>query len=406
MRLASLLGFVLATASVPAIPSVAYACGGCFAATETQQIVTDHRMAMAIGPSESILWDQIRYTGNPEDFAWILPVWGDVRVELAAGEFFDELEQGSAVQVTSPFVNIGCGGGGGGFGCGAASFSADGSSRTEDAGVQILNQETVGPYQTVTLRGDTTDALTTWLRANGYALPDSMVPVVEYYQERQMDFLALRLSPGEGVQAMQPVRIRYSTANMVLPLRMVAAGVGDKVGITLWVFGNTRYEPVNFGVGYIDESELVWDWDTNTSNYRTLFENRIESLGGRAWIIEHATTREAFGVVPSTESRSDWNAAEGVVPGGAWITRMRTDLLTRFLDTDLQLQVSIDSPTTVVTNRLQAQQTIGTEPSAACGEISTLPGPGDLLRRPAHTLASLAASALALMYARRRRHRG
>ena len=81
------LGWVLAgLVGVAAMaPGVADACGGCFAPPETQQVVTDHRMVMAIHADESILWDQFRYTGRPQDFSWILPVRGEVRVELASG---------------------------------------------------------------------------------------------------------------------------------------------------------------------------------------------------------------------------------------------------------------------------------------------------------------------------------
>ena len=51
-----------------------------------------------------------------------------------------------------------------------------------------------------------------------------------------------------------PLDIRYATPNMVLPLRMVAAGIGDKVGISLWVFGRGRYEAANFANGTINQA--------------------------------------------------------------------------------------------------------------------------------------------------------
>src|SRR5688572_2214172 len=109
MRHGSVLGVVLAAAAVTgsfvSAPSVAHACGGCFGPSETVQVVTDHRMVMAVHARESILWDQIRYTGRPEDFSWVLPASGDVRVELASGEFFDLLDQVTAVQVRGPNLN-------------------------------------------------------------------------------------------------------------------------------------------------------------------------------------------------------------------------------------------------------------------------------------------------------------
>ncbi|HSO40819.1 MAG TPA: hypothetical protein VLT33_50180, partial [Labilithrix sp.] len=49
----------------------ALACGGCFHEAPTQQkpvvessVVSDHRMVLALAPQQTILWDQIRYTGD------------------------------------------------------------------------------------------------------------------------------------------------------------------------------------------------------------------------------------------------------------------------------------------------------------------------------------------------------
>ena len=50
------------------------ACGGCFHEPAVDAVVTGHRMAFAVSEGRTVLWDQIQYTGNPEDFGWVLPV--------------------------------------------------------------------------------------------------------------------------------------------------------------------------------------------------------------------------------------------------------------------------------------------------------------------------------------------
>ena len=53
----------------------ARACGGCFhPPTENDSVITDHRMIFAISSQQTTLWDQIRWQGSPNDFAWVLPV--------------------------------------------------------------------------------------------------------------------------------------------------------------------------------------------------------------------------------------------------------------------------------------------------------------------------------------------
>ena len=74
----------------------AEACGGCFhpeptvinTGTETtSSVITDHRMVFKISQNETILWDQVRYTGRPDEFAWVLPVREGAKVELSRDEF-------------------------------------------------------------------------------------------------------------------------------------------------------------------------------------------------------------------------------------------------------------------------------------------------------------------------------
>jgi len=367
------LGFAALT-----LPSQAHACGGCFGPVDTPQVVTDHRMAMAIHSNQAILWDQIRYSGRPEDFSWVLPVWGDVQIELASGEFFDRLDSQTRVSVRAPFVNLFCNSRGTFAPSAGTQFN---DSASADAGtVTVIREEVVGPYQTVTLRSTDSNALAVWLRSNNYAIPASIEPIIDYYVTRHMDFLALRLRPGQGIQSMQPVRIRYSTANMVLPLRMVAAGIADKVGITLWVFGSGRYESANFANGVVNPRSVFWNWTTSTSNYLDVFRETQNALSnGRSWITEYAQPSNNIqwfftsgsgpfprdGGLPEDPS-ADWNLATRNNSSDVWVTRMRSDLAARFLDADLQLQASTNLQP--VSNSIQVidGNEIGRRPTPNC----------------------------------------
>jgi len=60
------------------------------------------------------------------------------------------------------------------------------------------------------------------------------------------------------VRAMRPVRVVTPGADPSLPLRMVAAGVGQSVGLTLYVLGEGRYQAQNFPNAIVDEKKLVW----------------------------------------------------------------------------------------------------------------------------------------------------
>ncbi len=297
----------------------ANACGGCFhgpppvSPTEVESVITDHRMAFSISPTQTVLWDQVRYTGNPIEFAWVLPIRPGARVELASNQWLAALDASTETTISGPVPrqcsngSFAGGGGGGGGGCGfggsssADSFSANSGSAEElDAGfngspaVQVVDEEVVGPYDAVTLHSTDAGALETWLVSNGFLIPDAIRPIVNQYVSEKFDFIALKLRPGETVRAMQPVRVITPGADPTLPLRMVAAGIGAYVGLTLFVVSEGSYHPANFPDATIDFNTLTWSGLQSRSNYTALADAAMKAGDGRGWLTEAASPPALF----------------------------------------------------------------------------------------------------------------
>lgn len=297
-------------------PVTSMACGGCFHApppmmqNEVASVVTDHRMAFSISQKQTILWDQVRYQGNPTEFAWVLPVHAGARLELSHDAWLAALDAATRPIVKSPFVSCppppnspggyygggggGCGGGGsesfGGSGIDASydpgGYGSDGGSYMDGNGVMVLEQSVVGPYSVVTLRASNGDALGPWLRNNGFEVPANVDPIVKAYDAEGFDFIAMRLKPGANVQAMQPVRVITPGADLTLPLRMVTAGVGSSVGLALWVISEGRYEPDNFPAAQISDAAVKWFGYQARSNYAELAAQTMGQSGGNTWLVE------------------------------------------------------------------------------------------------------------------------
>jgi hypothetical protein len=262
------------------------ACGGCFVPPAEATVVTDHRMALSLSKQQTILWDQIRYSGDPREFAWVLPVRAGARIEVANDEFFSALDTSTQPIVYAPQRS-------GGVGCGLTGCANDmSSSASESAGgpgqVQVLSQSVVGPYEQVTLRATDDDALTAWLRRNAFTIPTSIEPTIEAYVREGFDFIALKLRPQCGERSMRPVRVVSPGAEPTLPLRMVAAGVGAQVGIILYVITEGKYRPQNFPSAMIEDRGLRWERFQNKSNYEALSQEIMAREGGRTWITEYA----------------------------------------------------------------------------------------------------------------------
>ena len=348
----------------------AEACGGCFQPQENPTVVTDHRMLFSIASDQVTLYDQIKYSGAPSSFGWVLPIAGTVDVGLSADVVFQTLDVLTTTRITPPPRNCpnppnDC-----------SHSSASGGVAQEAGvvlppdgpGVTVTKSEVVGPYETVQLKATDANALETWLSMNGFTVPASVKPVIDTYVSEKFDFLAMKLLPNQGVNAMRPVRVTTPGANVVLPLRMVAAGTGATVGITLWVVGEGRYQPQNFPGFFISGDEIAWDWTQNKSNYVAIRAQKTAASGGRGWELENATTQAATSIQTdlmygSGDAAHDYlptKDAQGTIVKTAEqvrtedlatllhgltaprVTRLRTDLAHAALDADLVMTASTD----------------------------------------------------------------
>ena len=393
-RSALVLGFLAAAGSLAlAGERDAKACGGCFRPpTETASDITDEKMLLSVSPTQSTLYDQIQYVGNPSSFAWVLPIHGTVDIGLSADVLFASVEALTATQIQSPAQNCAappsCAGGG-------ASFAGSQAGAADAGSVVVTKQQNVGPYATVQLHSTDPSALNSWLTQNGFAIPADTQTIISQYVKEGFDFLAMKLLPNQGVQAMRPVRVTAPGASLSLPLRMAAIGTGATVGITIWVVSDGRYEPQNFPFFHIEDSELVWDWSTNSSNYTTLRAQKEAALNGKGWEIESSlslaeqTIQNVIlsggqyyqggpgGGAPPSDASQDYLPSTnpdgpetadqvrtadvaalfaGMAPPNVRVTRMRSDISHAAMTTDFVLRAATDQ-SEISNIRVVTQQT-------------------------------------------------
>ena len=440
-------------------PRDAEACGGCVIPPDENTQVTGHRMIFAASKTQTTLYDQIEYSGSPEDFAWFLPIKGEVEVGLSSDVLFAFLGQSSSVQVLPPPLNCpdppdGCGDfAAGAENDGGGSGGGGGGTSTQTNTVEVWKNEVVGPYETVQLKANDPGALLGWFDSHGYSVPDDVKPVIEAYQAEGFGFLAMQLQPGEGVNAMQPVRISAPGAGLGLPLRMVAAGTGALTPITLFVVAEGRYETQNFPNLIFDPAPVVFHWDDYTSNYDLLIKGLFQSSDGMGWLTQSAAGFNKYDlesqvqqVIDFNPGQSGWGTTDpplsewehaqqdletlfaGMDANSIWLTRMHAQLTRPALATDLILQA--EASQSEVSRFIQAQYSDGNVPECpdyswceedinAGGEFNGLgqEGEQDLVKGkgkcsveragqsdgPAGLLAALGLAAAAVVVRRRRR---
>jgi hypothetical protein len=290
---------IAAAAATVAAPSDALACGGCFAPPGAVQTVTDHRMVLAVSSTQTTLWDQFSYSGRPSDFSWILPVRNgpDVRIDLADDRFMQVLDNITLPTLYAPARPYRyCGSGReADFAAGAPTAAADAAA---NGGVTVHREEVVGPYAIAIVGGTDAMAVRMWLRDNGFAVPPAIEPVIDHYVALRSDFVALKLRAGTSINRMSPVRVTVQGYAPTLPLRMVAAGISDKVGLSLVVVSNTRFQATNFPNAEVQNANLTWDWNASPAqvpaeDFRAAERAIFQANAGRAWITEAAMPQNA-----------------------------------------------------------------------------------------------------------------
>jgi hypothetical protein len=343
----------------------ASACGGCFAPPQTVQVVTDHRMVLSLSTTQTTLWDQFRYAGRAEDFSWILPIrYTDrTRVQVADNAFLAMADSLTAPVVIPPQAPRppSC------FAFASPGGFADAAAAT-DGGVTVLREEVVGPYAVSIIRGTNAMAIRDWLRMNGYTVPTAIEPIIDHYTSMNMDYVALRLSAGQGLDRMSPVRVSLDGYQPSLPLRMIAAGVADRVGLSLVVIAESRIEAQNFPNGQVQEQNLVYDFSRANAAQVYLDEfNRLNQMNGnRLWLTDSATMQSRLqwesqvngfrspfppggrdagasadaGMMAPTDPVDDVRVAFAGLGDSAIVTKLRANMQGNGLTDDLRLRAS------------------------------------------------------------------
>jgi len=359
----ALVGVAFSLVAAASMERDAKACGGCFVPPGPSTQVSAHRMAFAVSAKRTVLWDQIQYVGAPTDFGWVLPIRGVVDVGVSSDELFQRLENLTAPRVTPPppptcpepekRCRTTCWNGPKSASAGAA--DTGGGAFDASSSVDVWSTSVVGPYEATQLSATDGTALRTWLTDHAYVLPPAIGPVIDKYIAEGFGFLVIKLVPQSDQNRMVPIRIGFNGSSPSLPLRMIAAGTGSKVGIKLFVLGDGRWEAKNFPNGELKTEDLVWDWRAMASNLGTLEIAMLNSWTNGGFVTESTfdVSKGALtsGLPPGTVTTDAGTTFSTITDGSELdtafpakttmrVTRLFAELPQSALATDLDLQAS------------------------------------------------------------------
>ncbi len=240
------------------------------------------------------------YRGDPTEFALVVPVPTFIekeQIHVTDHAILDHLDAYSAPRLVEYFDENPC----------EIRKRLERMSVAEDAapraarreakslGVTVEAQYTVGEYDILILSAKESQGLETWLRRNGYRIPEGAARILGSYLKQGMRFFVARVNLEEqaklGYTYLRPIQVAYETPKFMLPIRLGminADGPQDLVVFALTRKGRvetTNYRTVRLPTGmdlpvYIKEE--FGDF------YRALFSEAVRRENMRAVFLEYA----------------------------------------------------------------------------------------------------------------------
>jgi hypothetical protein len=326
---ASLGTIVLAAATLTlAAPRDARACGGFFcdnpAPGQPPMPVdqTGETIVFAFDGDQVEAHISIQYTGDPERFAWLIPLQAVPEITVGSAQLFLNLLNGTVPTVTVTPSFDACNSGSSSsssssvFSCGSSDESASGAASGfgGSAGVggggpgnipPVAPPQLVGAFEVSIVSGSGAD-VETWLVENGY-LPDDEAPdIVDEYAAQGYVFAAIKLQAGAGLDELHPLIVKYRGTEPCIPLKLTRIAAKEDMGVRAFFLGERRTVPTSYR--HVELNFARFDWANRGSNYVDLVTQAVDSPGadGRAFVTEYAGPSS----VVSTEglTSNTWNA--------------------------------------------------------------------------------------------------
>ncbi len=247
--------------------SAAAFCGFYVSGAEAKLFANASQVVLMREGTRTVLSMQNDYQGPPETFAMVVPVpvvLQKENVKTLPRELFARIDQLDAPRLVEYWEQDPCVDRRrntprpGAFKGGAAPMQPAPAGAGKDLGVTIEAQFTVGEYEVVVLGAKDSSGLDTWLRREGYKIPEGSEPFLRPYVQNGSKFFVARVDvtkvkmetpAGETVPraTLSPLRFHYDSAQLTLPIRLGLVNSPGTQDLIVHVLGKgKRYEVANY----------------------------------------------------------------------------------------------------------------------------------------------------------------
>lgn len=246
----TLIAAVLGIITVLLTPASASADGGFFVPDVSKDINEPAQKAIILHEDNvEVLILQVKYEGDVDEFAWVVPVPGYPAINVSEPLLFEELAYLTYVSVPKSGRGVlECGG-------------IVGHGGIEPPSVTVWEEATAGVYDYAVLSAEDPDALIDWLNSNGYAFPEDGRDIIDHYIGKDWYFVAVKIdaegeAEGWAEGMIQPLKLSFDSDELVYPLRITSLS-SDRCEVLLYVFADQKVIPAEYPFLTLNNGEQI-----------------------------------------------------------------------------------------------------------------------------------------------------
>ena len=162
-------------------------------------------------------------------------------------------------------------------------------------GVTVEASYTVGEYDILILSAKESDGLETWLKENGYRIPDGAAGILGSYIKQKMRFIVAKVNLEEqaklGFTYLRPLQVAYESPRFMLPIRLGTVNADGPQELFIYALTRKgRVETTNYrSVKLPTNLEIpVYVKQEFGDFYKAMFDEQTRKENGPVVFVEYA----------------------------------------------------------------------------------------------------------------------
>jgi hypothetical protein len=230
-------------------PAAAHAfCGFYVAKADTKLFNKASKVVLVREDDKTVMTMANDFEGDAKDFAVVIPVPTFIekgQIHVGDNALIEHLDAYSAPRLVEYFDGDPCAPPAAMPSTMARGGAVKGSmaaAHDKALGVKVEAEYTVGEYDITILSAEQSGGLETWLKENGYKIPEGAGDILESYIKQKMRFFIAKVNLEEKAKAgftyLRPLQVAYESPKFMLPIRL--GTVNSNGTQDLFVFALTR----------------------------------------------------------------------------------------------------------------------------------------------------------------------